>query len=409
MSHSLTKFKSHKNIFKMAKKLKNGSKAEILSLAQPSNMKRPKWAEEVQKHLEGPHKASVISKVLAKPEVIKNPKWPDLMRFLFSIQPTFEDVAEDAYDGHRVSKRDDEGWLVQGWDDGDYTDIKGILKIMSEREAFEHTEWEELFKTLLKRCKEISLEVGYKIINDVFGKTHVHKSKKWSSVAKIFEKYVGKNQDGLRFEWDDFKKALEQKKVKGTIPTLTLMDLFSWGIEHLKQYKQKSLDFRAIRSFNGIPPEVYGYRPLECLTFDRVGLHEISANIERLKNLKELTILSCPIQSIPQEIGALSKLTKLFISDTKIQSLPESIGDLKELRELILGDNKLTSLPESIVNLKRLEHLYIQGNPIKALPKAFSSLKSLKYVTAYKTLIPKEALVEIQKLLPNCIFYLKDS
>jgi hypothetical protein len=378
--------------------MKKISAKQISDLTLAKKLTQSDWPEQMKELLSTKPKPNVLVKVLGAPSVIQHPKWPDVMKFLFSIQPTFEEAAEQYY-GHRVSRAMDEGPLVQGWDDGS-PEIKAILKIIAKPEAIAHPKWEEVFRAFLTRCREMSFEPSSNIINDVFDKPHIHESQKWKSIAGIFEKSI--RDGGVNFEWNDFKTWLKEKHSKKPAEVRTLKKLYGWSTDYLVKHGIKSLDFRSERLFNGVPPEVYQYAPLERLTFHKVALKEISKDIGRLKNLRELTILDCSIDTLPDEIGSLKKLRKLWISDTKIESIPSSIGNLKKLTHLILGGNKLTAVPETIGSLTLLEMLSISNNPIREVPKSIGQLKSLKDLFVQKTLLPKKEFPRLRKLLPKC-------
>lgn len=129
---------------------------------------------------------------------------------------------------------------------------------------------------------------------------------------------------------------------------------------------------------------------LEELIICDTDLKNISNNIEKLVNLKRLTITTstemvargiftryaCGIV-LPKNIGNLPSLTYLNLSDNDIRELPDSIGNLSNLEELDLSRNYITNIPDSIGNLSKLTKLNLSYNSINKLPYSIDKLHNL--------------------------------
>lgn len=93
-------------------------------------------------------KDKFISIVMGQPGALQRPDWATVMAFLIEEQPAFEEVAEDVY-GSRVSQADDEGWLCQGWNSGNYSNISSLLGLLKKKPVTQHPAWFTIVKKLI--------------------------------------------------------------------------------------------------------------------------------------------------------------------------------------------------------------------------------------------------------------------
>ncbi|GLJ15091.1 hypothetical protein SUGI_0246670 [Cryptomeria japonica] len=91
-------------------------------------------------------------------------------------------------------------------------------------------------------------------------------------------------------------------------------------------------------------------------------LRIIPRSIGYLKNLKEISLLSCNVRSLSEEFCHLQSLEHLRLEDCQmLSSLPSCFGHLKVLRHLDLSYCvALEMLPNSCKQLTLLEHLYLK-------------------------------------------------
>jgi Leucine-rich repeat (LRR) protein len=94
--------------------------------------------------------------------------------------------------------------------------------------------------------------------------------------------------------------------------------------------------------------------------------------------LKELTLSSNFLDSIPESFGNLTELETFRMHGSKLEYLPESFGNLTNLKHLELNGNYLTDLPESFGDLSNLIHLNIELNTLNKLPESFGNLRNLE-------------------------------
>ena len=112
----------------------------------------------------------------------------------------------------------------------------------------------------------------------------------------------------------------------------------------------------------------------ELRRLELVGHHRIKAipaKISSLKKLKELT-LDCRLSSLPKELGELSGLTKLDLATNnnlgkapEEEAFPAELGNMKSLRELSLSSCGLRTVPAFVGELESLEVLDLTENDVQ--------------------------------------------
>jgi len=164
---------------------------------------------------------------------------------------------------------------------------------------------------------------------------------------------------------------------------------------------------------------------LEFLNLSGYG-YDIPKTINRLKNLKGLSLEAITIKHIPKVIFQLTNLVELYINSSSYKQnsittiLPNEIENLKKLEHFDISSNNLKELPSNISKLKNLKILNISYNNITELPQNLGSLKNLiklncssnKLVKIPNTIGELNALTELNAQnnelieLPNEIFNL---
>ena len=96
-------------------------------------------------------------------------------------------------------------------------------------------------------------------------------------------------------------------------------------------------------------------------------ISEFPNSIEKLVNLKYLSLCYNQLTSLPESIGKLTNLQMLNLYNNQITTLPESIGKLTNLKYLSLYNNQITILPTSILNIKESLCIFESGYSIDNL------------------------------------------
>ena len=101
---------------------------------------------------------------------------------------------------------------------------------------------------------------------------------------------------------------------------------------------------------------------------------------------------------LPTSIHRLTKLEKLDLSGNKLTELPAEINDLRELRELWVRNNQLVGLPTSIQRLTKLEELDLSGNKLTELASEISDLRELRELSVIRNPLTVDAVRRALKL-----------
>ncbi len=157
-----------------------------------------------------------------------------------------------------------------------------------------------------------------------------------------------------------------------------------------------------------VQSRISAFEALTCLNLDFQGIERLPDSIYKLQSLKELSVCSNRLTSLPDSIGrlasSLEKLdvsenplcfgtwssTRYFAADTIItitntdstNTLPESIRELVNLKYLAASNINMTQVPPWIGQLEKLIELTIDRNPLKELPEAIKGLKTLMVLSA---------------------------
>ncbi len=137
--------------------------------------------------------------------------------------------------------------------------------------------------------------------------------------------------------------------------------------------------------------------------FGRKNIFTVPESIGRLKNLENLQMAYCSIDTIAPQISRLANLKYLDLRGNKISELPAGIGDLKGLEILDLRYNDISVLPPEIGKLEALTDIKLGINNLKTLPPEIGKLKNLRQLSLLGNSISKPEQEEIKKLLPNCV------
>ncbi|MDF2192870.1 ankyrin repeat domain-containing protein [Paraflavitalea sp. CAU 1676] len=129
----------------------------------------------------------LILRVLGHPNALKHNDWVKAMETIIDAQPCFEDVAEEVY-GTRVSQTDDEGWLCQSWDSGNYSNIEALLSVLKKKDAVNHPAWFGLMKKLIDDYDEYDSDLT--AIEDFLNEKTVSSHQQQPALVKKLEKYL---------------------------------------------------------------------------------------------------------------------------------------------------------------------------------------------------------------------------
>lgn len=165
------------------------------------------------------------------------------------------------------------------------------------------------------------------------------------------------------------------------------------AVEVLNLSKQKLTDLSV---------NILKLRNLKELYLFRNELDQFPAGIAELKKLEVLNMSLNRIKEVPPEIKNLTNLESLYLNNNHLVQLPPEIGKLSSLKRLDLIGNELAALPEAIGNLKNLEILMLHSNKLVSLPPSVKKLKKLRVIDLRENMFSREERDTLQKMLPKC-------
>ncbi|MHA6880351.1 leucine-rich repeat domain-containing protein [Ralstonia pseudosolanacearum] len=124
-------------------------------------------------------------------------------------------------------------------------------------------------------------------------------------------------------------------------------------------------------------PRINRLSELKTLSVDETRLAAVPSGLSALRNLKHLTFSRTHISEVPPTISNLINLKTLTLSrNHHLQAVPASIGNLPELEELALnGCPQLRAVPDTIGNLRNLQKLYLHDcTQLRTLPESIANL-----------------------------------
>lgn len=155
--------------------------------------------------------------------------------------------------------------------------------------------------------------------------------------------------------------------------------------------------------FDSIPAEIAYLNKLKTLKISSIidTLH-LPLTLHYLKNLKDLTIENCVLDSFPKEIFKIPNLNFLNLTNVKMFYITKHFERFSNLEVLVLDNNQLQSLPFEIYKAKKLRFLSIKNNHLQKLPDSISQMENLTVLDIRGNGFTLEYIEELKALLPGC-------
>lgn len=169
----------------------------------------------------------------------------------------------------------------------------------------------------------------------------------------------------------------------GKMPSLDRLQLLEMSTDVVVEgvYQQPNLKRLAVRNRSEshplLPRGISRLRQLITLEIADSNCTDIIVEIGELVQLRQLTLTSCDIGTIPETMGRLVALQRLTLSGNEFTNIPEELFQFAPLQYVDLSNNHLTRLPASIGRLQQLEELELDSNLLTELPNELCDCKNL--------------------------------
>lgn len=154
---------------------------------------------------------------------------------------------------------------------------------------------------------------------------------------------------------------------------------------------------------DSIPAQIAYLNKLETFRFGNTDdTLKLPSTLVYLKNLKELNLENCILDSFPKLVFKLPGLKYLFLSNTNTHYITKHFERLEKLEVLVVENNHLQKIPYEVYKAKNLRILSLRNNKLTNLPESISELVNLTILDLRGNQIDKERIEELKLLLPGC-------
>ena len=154
---------------------------------------------------------------------------------------------------------------------------------------------------------------------------------------------------------------------------------------------------------DSIPAQIAYLNKLQSFKFGNTDdTLRLPNTLHFLKNLKDISIENCVLDSFPKQLFKVAGLTFLNLSNTNTHYLTKHFERFQNLEVLIIENNQLTELPFDIYKAQKLRLISLRGNKLTKIPDSISQLENLTLLDLRGNLIEKEEIEKLKILLPGC-------
>jgi Leucine-rich repeat (LRR) protein len=267
------------------------------------------------------------------------------------------------------------------------------LNIISQKEFEKFGPYGSILQTDLKEAlktenKVYKLDLSYKNLD-----------------PKLLEKlYTLKDLQALKFNTNEL---IEYPKNFDALTNLvyfaTYNNKFKFFPPNLKPfYNLYFLEFQHTK-IDSIPAQIAYLNKLQSLKFGNTDdTLKLPNTFQYLKNLKELSIENCILDSFPKQLFKLTNISFLSLSNTNTFYLTKHFERFQNLEVLIIENNHLTTIPFEIYKAQKLRIISLRGNKLTKLPDSISQLENLSLLDIRGNPIDREEIEKLKILLPGC-------
>lgn len=169
--------------------------------------------------------------------------------------------------------------------------------------------------------------------------------------------------------------ALESLTLSGGYPKRSPLTKLPLGLEKLTQLKKLTITRTHLAD---LPKGLLALSNLESLNLAKNDFEGLPAWISNFKQLQSLNIKSNKLKTFPSFICQMHNLVHLNAGRNELEEIPGCLGKLKALEMLSLTGNKLKTIPPTISKLRNLQDLDLSGNPLESLPDDLGNFPNLQ-------------------------------
>lgn len=178
---------------------------------------------------------------------------------------------------------------------------------------------------------------------------------------------------------------------------------FSRFLPDLKAYRNLHYLELQHTTIDSIPAAIAYLSRLKSFKFGNTDdTLRLPATLHFLKNLEDITIENCIMDSLPGKLFRIPSLTYLNLSNTNTYYLSKHFERVKNLEVLVVENNHLTSIPFEIYKATKLRLISFRGNKLSKLPTSISQLEHLTVLDLRGNNFTPEQIDELRVLLPGC-------
>ena len=154
---------------------------------------------------------------------------------------------------------------------------------------------------------------------------------------------------------------------------------------------------------DSIPAQIAYLNKLQSFKFGNTDdTLKLPATLHFLKNLKDISIENCVMDSFPKQLFKLKSLYYLNLSNTNTHYLTKHFERLQNLEVLIIENNHLTEIPFDIYKATKLRVISFRGNQLTKVPDSISQLENLTLLDLRGNNLNADDLEKLKILLPGC-------
>lgn len=156
-------------------------------------------------------------------------------------------------------------------------------------------------------------------------------------------------------------------------------------------------------AIDSIPAQIAYLNRLQSFKFGNTDdTLKLPTTLRFLKNLKDISIENCVMDSFPKELFRIPGLYYLNLSNTNTYSLTTHFERLKNLEVLVIENNHLSKIPFEIYKAQKLRLISLRGNNLTKLPDSISQLEHLSLLDLRGNKFDPEEIEKLRALLPGC-------